>query len=635
MQRKKQEKLLCVDDLRHAEYYHMQRTFDTLYAQSQSRETFTNLMDTILARENILLAYRNIKSNDGSYTPGTDNLTIRDIGRLTPDEVVEKVRYIVAGSKHGYRPKPVRRKNIPKPNGSTRPLGIPCIWDRLVQQCIKQVMEPICEAKFSNHSYGFRPQRSVEHAIQRTYVLMQRNSLHYVIEFDIKGFFDNVNHTKLIRQIWAMGIQDKHLIYVIRKILMAPIKMPNGKIVTPTMGTPQGGIISPLLANIVLNELDHWVESQWTENPIARKYRIGINPRNGSEILSSGYASMRRKNLKEMHIVRYADDFRIFCRSKKDAQNTMIAVTQWLKERLKLDVSPEKTRIVNVKRHYSEFLGFKIKVHPKGSKYTVRSRMCDKALQKQNHNLVEQAYRVAKPGQGSSEKREIVKYNAMVLGIQNYYRIATDISKDCRLLHRAAMTVFTNRLRTQEGARLVKTGRELRDTERKLYGKSAQLRFVAGSDEPIYPIGYIRHKFPMAKKLSVNPYTPQGRMEIHENLRINTHLMWQMMNQSLPHRSAEYADNRLSLFSAQWGKCAITGQPFAGLDDIHCHHKNPLHMGGTDKYDNLILVQKQVHRLIHATKEDTIQHYVSMLNLSAEQVRKLNRLRLLAGCNEI
>lgn len=613
----------------------MQNTFDDLYSRSQSRETFTNLMELVLSRENILLAYRNIKSNDGSYTPGTDDLTIRDIGRLTPDDVVEKARFILTGSKHGYRPKPVRRKDIPKPNGSTRPLGIPCIWDRLIQQCIKQVMEPICEAKFSNHSYGFRPQRSVEHAIQRTYVLMQRSNLHYAIEFDIKGFFDNVNHTKLIRQIWAMGIQDKHLIYVIRKILTAPIKMPDGSIVVPTKGTPQGGIISPLLANIVLNELDHWVESQWTENPVARKYSIGINPKNGAEILSSGYNAMRRTKLKEMHIVRYADDFRIFCRSQKDAQNTMIAVMKWLKERLKLDVSPEKTRIVNVKRHYSEFLGFKMKLHPKGSRYAVRSRMSDKALQKQKRNLVEQACQVAKPVSGSSELKEVAKYNAMVLGIQNYYRIATDISKDCRLLHRSAMTVFTNRLRTQKGCRLVKTGRELREVERKLYGKSGQLRFIAGTDEPIYPVGYVRHKIPMARRTAVNPYTTQGRMGIHNNLRINTHLMWQMMNQALPHRSAEYADNRLSRFSAQWGKCAITGQPFEGLDDIHCHHKKPRHMGGTDKYENLILVQKQVHRLIHATSNDTIQHYLTLLNLSAEQVRKLNQLRLLAGCNEI
>lgn len=176
----KKSKTLCVDDLRHAEYYGMQDTFDELYQKSQNGEVFENLMDLIVSRDNILLAYRNIKANKGSYTAGTDKKNITDIGSRTPDDVVKRVRFIVTGSEHGYRPKPVRRKDIPKPNGKTRPLGIPCIWDRLIQQCIKQIMEPICEAKFSNNSYGFRPNRSVEHAINRTYTMLQMMNLHYV-----------------------------------------------------------------------------------------------------------------------------------------------------------------------------------------------------------------------------------------------------------------------------------------------------------------------------------------------------------------------------------------------------------------------------------------------------------------------
>ncbi len=218
---RKKKQLLCEENLRHNEYYGMQDTFDNLYAASKNGEVFTDLMSIVLQRENILLAYRNIKKNTGSKTCGTDKLTIRDIGKCSPDEVVEKVRFIVNGSEHGYRPKPVRRKEIPKPYdpSKTRPLGIPCIWDRLIQQCIKQVMEPVCEAKFSENSYGFRPNHSVENAIARSYKLLQQANLHYVIEFDIKGFFDNVNHAKLIRQIWAMGIHDKALIFVLRRIL--------------------------------------------------------------------------------------------------------------------------------------------------------------------------------------------------------------------------------------------------------------------------------------------------------------------------------------------------------------------------------------------------------------------------------
>ena len=633
MTNKQQKKLLCVDDLRHAEYYQMQDTFDNLYSKSRNGEIFQNLMPLILSRENILLAYRNIKSNGGSKTRGTDKVVIDGIGRLSAEKYVEKLRYIVAGSKHGYRPKAVRRKEIPKPNGKLRPLGIPCMWDRLVQQCIKQILEPICEAKFSENSYGFRPLRSVEHAIQRIYQLMQRANLHYVVEFDIKGFFDNVDHSKLIKQIWSLGIRDKHLLYVIKQILKATIKMPDGEIQHPKKGTPQGGIISPLLANIVLNELDHWIDSQWIEHPITEKYSYKVNS-NGSKDLGHAYRAMKTTGLKEMYIVRYADDFRILCRTKSEAERIRIAVSKWLWERLRLEVSPEKTRIVNVKKKYSEFLGFKIKVHPKGRKWTVESHVCDKALCRQKEALIEQAKKVAKPPQHSTESYEIHLYNAKVVGAQSYYKIATHINLDFNGLNLAVMRVFTNRLRTQKCNRLRRKGRPLTKAEIGLYGNTPMMRYVAGSDEPIYPIGFVQHKPPWTKKRKANLYTAEGRKEIHDNLRINTSLMVQMMKSS-GKNSTEYSDNRISLYSAQWGKCGITGIEFQCLEDIHCHHKLPKQYGGTDRYDNLVLLLPQVHRLIHAADEITIRKYLELLKLDKTQILKLNKYRELAKNNPI
>ena len=254
----KKSKTLCVDDLRHAEYYGMQGTFDELYQKSQNGEVFENLMDLILSRDNILLAYRNIKANKGSYTAGTDKKNITDIGSQTPDDVVKRVRFIVTGSEHGYRPKPVRRKDIPKPNGKTRPLGIPCIWERLIQQCIKQIMEPICEAKFCNNSYGFRPNRSVEHAINRTYTMLQMMNLHYVIEFDIKGFFDNIDHQTLIK-VLRKRIADERFLRLIWKFLKAGY-VENWKYNRTYSGTPQGGIVSPILANIYLDQFDKYMK---------------------------------------------------------------------------------------------------------------------------------------------------------------------------------------------------------------------------------------------------------------------------------------------------------------------------------------------------------------------------------------
>ena len=148
-----------------------------------------------------------------------------------------------------------------------------------------------------------------------------------MVEFDIKGFFDNVDHTKLIRQLWSLNIRDKKLLHVIRRILKAPIQMPDGHLENPKKGTPQGGIISPLLANVVLNELDHWVESQWQNHPVIEKYSYRENAA-GCPIHSHAYRAMRNTNLKEMYIVRYADDFRILCRTKEQANRTLIAVTK-------------------------------------------------------------------------------------------------------------------------------------------------------------------------------------------------------------------------------------------------------------------------------------------------------------------
>ena len=431
-----------VTKLRHNEYYNMQELFDKLYADSKKGKVFENLMKLIAQPENIKLAYRNIKRNKGSSTSGTDRSTIEDIKSLPTDKYVEMVQRKLKF----YQPKPVRRIEIPKPNGKMRPLGIPTIIDRLVQQSILQVLEPICEAKFHERNNGFRPNRSTENAIAQCYRMIQQQNLHFVVDIDIKGFFDNVNHSKLIKQIWAMGIRDKKLICIIKAMLKSPIVMPNGKIEYPEQGTPQGGILSPLLSNIVLNELDWWISSQWETIPTKYKYHLRIN-KNGLTIKSHIYRALRNTQLKEMYIVRYADDFKIFCRKRSDADKIFVAVKQWLQDRLKLQISEEKSKVINVRKHYSEYLGFKLKAVRKGKKYVVRSHMRDKSKEKVTEQLIKQIKKIQKPKSEKQSVFEICKYNQMVEGIQNYYRFATHISLDCRKIQRVVSIVITNRLK--------------------------------------------------------------------------------------------------------------------------------------------------------------------------------------------
>ena len=608
--------------LRHSEYYDLQDCFDKLYEKSKQGDVFTNLVEIISSEENIRLAYRNIKRNSGSHTSGVDKLSIKEIEQLSVDKLVE----IIQRKFQCYKPKAVKRVEIPKPNGKTRPLGIPTIVDRLVQQCILQVLEPICEAKFHERSNGFRPNRSAENALAQCYRMIQVQKLYFVVDVDIKGFFDNVNHSKLIRQMWTLGIRDKQLICIIKEMLKAPIVMPDGSTQYPAKGTPQGGILSPLLANIVLNELDWWISSQWETMP-THSHLNKVIDKNGVEHHGNVYQVLKQSCLKEMYIVRYAYDFKIFCRKRSDADRVFVAVKQWLKDRLSLEISEDKSKVVNLKKHYSEFLGFKIKAVRKGEKFVVRSHMSDKAIKRVTEKLKRQIEAIEHCENVISEKEEISHYNLMVAGIHNYYQYATFVNIDCAAIQFQLNTVLYNRLKD----RLKNQGTVSRKYIAQRYGNSKMIRYIA--DEPICPIGYVQTKNPMYKKKKICKYTAEGREEIHRNLKFDETVMTvlhMLARAYLPNRSVEYMDNRVSLYAAQYGKCAVTGKVL-WIDEIHCHHKKPISQGGTDEYKNLIIVHIDVHKLIHATKLETIQTYLDKIKPDKSQLDKINKLRMLAG----
>lgn len=608
-----------VKKLRYAEYYNNQEQYDNLYQKSLDGETFTKLMKIITSEKNIALAYRNIKKNSGSKTPGSDGKTIKDIEKFETEQVIKRIRNML----NNYHPRTVRRKDIPKPNGTTRPLGIPCIWDRLVQQCILQVLEPICEAKFFQGSYGFRPLKSAENAMNDVYRYINRSHLYYMVEIDIKSFFDNVNHTKLIKQMWSLGIQDKQLICIIKKILKANIQMPNGEIITPSKGTPQGGIISPLLANIVLNEFDWHMESQWSENPLVYKWKGGHAP-NGTLSKGSAFREMRKTNLKELHTIRYADDIRILCSNKLDAEKVKDHAIKWLGQRLKLEISKEKTRVVNLNKQYGEFLGIKIRIKRKGNKRVVVSHMCDKAIRKVKTSLKEQIIVLEHSGSKAKFEIELAKYNSIVRGVHNYYSMATNITEDCQEIHNSIYKSLYNRLHPEIGRSIPKTYADYKN-----YKNCRRFAIVQG--RYMLPISYCSHRQTLGSKKNACIYTKEGRKTKHDDLTFNNkYLLSELSENPITNRSIEYNDNRLSLFSAQRGKCAITGYEFLAIEEVHCHHKTPRKNGGKDNYQNLILVLPDVHKLIHAKREQTILKYLKILDLNNEQLEKVNKLRIKA-----
>lgn len=621
------KKPLKKQKIRNAEYYDMQTAFDKLYADSVSGRQFRNLVELIQRPENIMLAYRNLRKNSGSKTAGVDKKTISDLNKWSDKKLVNHVQRKL----DWYVPNAVRRVEIPKDNGKKRPLGIPTIMDRLIQQCILQVLEPICEAKFFKRSNGFRPTHSAENAIAQAERMIQNIGCYYVIDIDIHGFFDNVNHGKLLKQMWALGIRDKKLLSIISAMLKAEV----AGIGFPEKGTPQGGIISPLLSNIVLNELDWWVASQWEEMPTKRNYVHRIYA-NGTPDKSNTIRALRiYTKLKECYLVRYADDFKIFCKKHSDAVKLFEATKQWLWERLGLEISPEKSKIVNVKRHYSEFLGFKLRVREKGKKpdgskrYVIEAHVRDKALKKiraRSKEIIGQIRRTYDP---KMEYRLIQKYNSYLIGIHNYYCIATHVNLD---IHEIAFDVkksLYNRLKH----RLQRTGSISNRYIQEKYGRSREVRYLNG--HAVVPIAYVQHRVPMDRRNRVNPYTPEGRTEIHKNLAgLNLAVMNHLMNTPAGQQSVEYNDNRIALYVAQKGKCAVSGIAL-DANQVDCHHKKPLSLGGDDSYQNLIIVSDAVHVLIHSSSERTIKKYLNDLQLNSKQLAKLNNLRKLAEMPQI
>jgi len=595
------EKALKREVLRYNEYYNIQSTFDNLYKQSKGGQKFNHLYNIITSRDNILLAYRKVKRNKGSKTAGTNKHNIKFWEERNIEEYISYIQERL----ENYVPQPVRRKEIPKPNGKKRPLGIPCIEDRLIQQSIKQVLEPICEAKFFEHSYGFRPNRSTEDAVAYAMKKVNQDKCYYVVDVDIKGFFDNVNHGKLLKQMWTIGIQDKKVLSIISKMLKAEIK----GVGIPEKGTPQGGILSPLLANIVLNELDWWIASQW------QYFKTEFNFKQQAH----QYRAMKKSKLKEIFIVRYADDFKILCRKKDDANKIFEAVKQWLKERLSLEISEEKSQVIDIRKTHSDFLGIKLKAYKKDKKWIIQSHMTDKAAKQAQEKIRKQLKYI----RNNQKPIAVQNLNRIISGLHNEYKMATQISKDFNKIKDKLLGYITN-LKKKYGTKTGYKTKEYFDKYKNYDGKEVNLLKVT-----MYPIEHIKTKPPKLFRQEINNYSKEGRKFIHTDLQnINKELLNYLLDNPL-NESVELNDNRISLYTAQKGRCAITNRPLQ--EDLELHHVTPRSQGGKDTYKNLMLLSSDVHKLLHATREETIKKYKDLLHLSKKALKKLNRYRTYMG----
>lgn len=338
-------------------------------AFGDNQDMDVTLQDLVLDRNNLNRAYLQVKKNRGAA--GIDGMTVDELLQYLRENKDELITGLKTSS---YKPFPVKRVNIPKPNGGIRKLGVPTVVDRVIQQALAQVLSPIFERVFSDNSYGFRPNRSAHDAIHKVEEIYN-HGYHYAVDLDLTAYFDNVNHDLLIKFI-QQYVTDPWVLKLIRKFLTSGV-MDQGLFVRSDKGTPQGGPISPLLANVYLNELD-------------------------KELTRRGH-----------YFVRYADDCNIYVKSPRAGERVTRSITKFLETKLKVKVNKDKTKIGSPLR--LKFLGFSLV----GGRDGAHARPANEAKRKVKQELK----RITRRNRGVSLTRMFKEINQKMRGWLQYYSI--------------------------------------------------------------------------------------------------------------------------------------------------------------------------------------------------------------------
>jgi len=533
-------------------------------AQTQPEHRFGDLYHLICREEWLRSALEKVLSNPGSRTAGVDQISRK---HLTEEgHKAAFVQALQAELKNGtYRPQPVKRRWIPKANGKQRPLGIPTLKDRVVQMTLKMLLEPIWESDFLNCSNGFRPGRRTMDCIQvcRSRITTQNKYL-WVVEGDIKGCFDHVQH-KILLNLVAKRVKDKRILTLIETMLKAGL-MENRLFQHTEEGTPQGGILSPLLANIYLHQFDLWWWEKYGKLSIYEKAR------------------RRKAGTGNCILTRYADDFIILCNGPKaEAERIREEARQVLWDELQLELSLEKTHITHVTGGF-DFLGYHLEWKlPRNGKPWLRVTPNQKSIERFKRTIKEQTRR----GTFYQSPLEKVRgLNRVMMGWNQYYEYANATQDASKLTYWANDRLFIWLMkRHKKGARWVI--RHYRHREKKgsynrwnlgVKDENGQMAFLYHMTD-LHRRIYYAHKHP-------HPYLIEPETDTFPETAFP--LYWE--GRTTPEK-ANWAETRLAVLKRDGYHCVECGSP----DHLHVHHIRPRKKGGATQMDNLQTLCESCH----------------------------------------
>ena len=591
----------------------MKQTLDFLYEKSKEGIAFTGLVEAMVNEVTIVTAIHNIKSNKGSKTAGVDQAKMDKYLQMPREELIALIR----DSFSNYRPKPARRVYIPKKNGKLRPLGIPTVLDRIIQECVRIIIEPICEAKFYPHSYGFRPYRAQKHAIRDIVNVINSATRSpdqpvWAVEGDIKGCFDNINHRILLKKIWRIGIHDKRVIKMIQQMLKAGY-IEESLMNDTEVGTMQGGILSPLLSNVYLNDFDWFVGRMYMEPHRKCKHKCNDTRR------------LKWSGVTPKYNYRFADDWVILTSTEQEAYRLKRMLTKYFKAKMKLELSQEKTFVTDLRTEGIHFLGFVVKAERKRktpdpktwTENLVGKPLPDmERLKEKIRKIADEVREIKKMTERSVQAAQIQRVNSMIIGVAQYLQpsiCSHAFHAIDRRINNTALAVWKKTFPKHYNEYQVPL-KELCNLPHRHEGYKSKTFAVPIEGEWFgITMAFITHCKYESKPYDqrMTPYTEEGR-RIYSSYRsrskplpcdrpsVNTARDIQLSVYAKTVFNFEYFMNREYAYNRDKGKCKCCKKPLFLDDKKFCYHiRKGLPLEKVNKVQNLIWLCNDCYRMVN------------------------------------
>jgi group II intron reverse transcriptase/maturase len=542
---------------------------------------------------NVALAVRQLSKAKGRMAKGPDGTNYQTLEKYSIAELSEIVKDRLLNKKMDY----VRRTYIPKgKSGKMRPLGICSVWDKLVEKCIQLVLEPYCETKFVNSSFGFREQVGAHNALAK--VKNQCESMPYVLSIDLQDYFGTIDPNITYREMWHIGIHDQAILNYVYQFIKKGYYEAACKVENP-LGAPQGSALGPLISNLYLHRFDVWLREQgdcWHDATVVKFH--GTNRRR----------TMRRTNLKIGIHVRYADDILVLCKDKGDAERFRFSIAKYLTRNMKLIINEEKSKIYDLTKERMKYLGYEFYVFEQKSKKRYRKgrfRVANVLPKAKEDEIVEKCVELLKAYKKETNFETVHQWNTYVVGLHNYYRgmnnFYESFSKIGWRIYKLFYHTMDKRVKFTEEQSFKNN---FMNGRYESWGRNGYYCFET---YPIIQINWANwsSKLICGQKGIVSRKNPYDYGQKKHKPGVSLEDVGYLVNTSKYIKNSRLAMFRISKYSSVKGVSYLSGE-HVPVEEYHCHHIKLRNKGGTNDFDNLCVLSEAEHVILHSSTPERL-----------------------------